>query len=605
MLLFRLSILLLALLTVVSTAGAADLSNKTNEIKKIGKCSYEITVKIVLHGWPGKNNATKVLAEKWKKGIESKWNGPSKQVVEEVSKHLGLDIKKLVKVETDALYPDGVKMETLVRKLLKNEKVSSMMIDCCSYRFKANIKIGKPMKINNPVKLLTDIKKDLDESTPAQQVARNSLLELTKKDGYHHVLVTPPGIRPYVSNLQVGVWGEDLSGNTAAHETGHLMRLDDQYNNAGTKPGGKNDVMDWESGWPSTSGLTKEMLKHYGVSCNCCQDQKLIDRFWERLNRTMLAAMDAILTCNRSVLEQALKHLADQKKVIEGALIPLADKKPLIARLDDQVEKIKIALKNCPKEKVAMDSGTTCEFWPWEHPGIEHPGGVPMGGTFIIPDEKTPPTSTPDPKEKTPPTTTSVPEIPFFGFPFTVTPEDKPTTTPKEKEKPKGKTTTYAKVKQSVIEDGKKVSKPVVGIKMKFSKLAPPLPTKGNKKVDEDYDKGPDIAISDKNGEIKRKSGKDSSQSVPEYMQWYAELLENITGIREAVAAPDSSNRNVLSINYSPIESYIVRIKVDRNRKNWDKPLTYLGKKVNSHIIRSWVLHDILYTVINISKEPE
>lgn len=608
----RLLPLILAILFSPITMLAADLTDKVNEVKKTGKCSYEITVKIVLHSWPGENNVTDELIDRWKKGIESKWNGPSKEVVEAVARVNGLnpgtksDIGDLVR-SFYTILPGGTKMDQHVRKLLQDEKVSCMMINCCEYKIKATIKKG--VAFSGPER--AQLRGDLDAATSQRyRNAVNELEEMAKNDGFHHVVVVPGDHRSFVhgSKSQVGFWGENADGEVAAHEAGHQMKIDDHYaeNAAGKceiKETGKNDLMGQPVGWPSTKMFNEEMLKKYGIKCDCCKDQKLVDGFWQRLNITIRASMDAILTCNREVLEQALQHLTDQKQAIEASLIPLSEKKPLISRLDDQMEKIRKALRDCPEETVIIDSGAYCEHWPWETPG-----GIffPDGGT-------TPPTTTgtPTPDGSTPPETPTTPETPVTIvpgsplFPFTMIPEGIPPTTPEEEEKPKTPPTTYAKVEKSVIEDGKAKSVPVVGIKMKFSKLAPPLPTKGNPKVDEDFDKDPDIAVSDSNGNIKRKSGKQTMNSVPEYMQQYAAFLDSILGVSTANAAARPTGNSVMRINYAPIESYILRIKIDRSKKDWDRPATYLGANAGRHVIRSWVLNDILYAVINIRKEPE
>lgn len=577
---------------------------KANEIKKTGKCEYTITVKIKVHSWPGKNNATQALVDAWKKGIESKWNGPSKEVAEAIAAKLGIDPKKLVSVDEDKRTPEGEKIGKLAEKLLKDEGVKGLMHKCCTYKVVADISLAKTALTN--------------------ATTREDLKKMAKKDGYHHVVAVGGDHRsfvntplkdgaidvPKINEGTYGLWSDKDPGEVAAHETGHLMGFDDQYEEKDgkctTKPGGENKNMDWANGWPSVKDFEKEILDKNKVKCDCCKDGKLVDGFWTRLNRTMLAAMDAILTCNREVLEQAMKDLADQKKVIEAALIPLSDKKPLIARLDDQVDKIKAALKDCSKETVAIDSGAYCEHWPWEIPG----------GLFIPEGVSTPPTTTgtPTPDGSTPPKKPSTPEKPTIGypgeplFPYTMPPEDedRPSKTPKEKEKPKAPPpTTYAKVEKKVIENGKSKSVPVVGIKMKFSKLAPPLPTKGNKKVDKNFDEDPDIAVSDKNGNIKRKVGSNSSRYSPGQMPHYTNVLEDILGITPANAAPRTPDQSILRINYAPIESFIVRIRIDRSKKEWDRPVTYLGEKVGRHVIRSWVLNDILYAVINIRKGAE
>jgi len=238
-----------------------------------------------------------------------------------------------------------------------------------------------------------------------------------------------------------------------------------------------------------------------------------------------------------------------------------------------------------PTKVIIVDSGQWCSYWPWKLPG----------GVFT-PDGETPRNPfTPDgwnpPPEHRPP---------GLFFPGSFIPEH--VNTPEHKKHPKPKPehapTTYVKVKKSVIENGKINSKPVAGAQFKFSSLAPDLPVAGNKKTDDGFNKDPVQGVSDKNGNIIL-GGKDGNKTSQSGSPSVAGLFDTIGGIGEAVAA---TKRNTLQITIPSIKSYIIRIKANRNKRNWKKPSSYLSKKAAKYVVRSWVAGNILYAVVAVPR---
>lgn len=245
-----------------------------------------------------------------------------------------------------------------------------------------------------------------------------------------------------------------------------------------------------------------------------------------------------------------------------------------------------------------MDSGQWCSYWPWELPGgVFTPDGENPKDPF------TPDGWTPTPEHGPP---VFIPDRGIFfpdgGSVFIPEHVNAPEHKKRPKHKPEHTPVTYVKVKQSVIEDGKVNSKPVAGVQFKFSSLAPDLPVAGNKKSDDGFDKDPVQGVSDKNGNITLggKGGKKASQAVTPS---FADLFDTIGGIGEAVAAPGHRvSRHTLQITIPSIKSYIIRIRTNRNKRNWKNPSSYLSKKAAKYIVRSWVADNILYAVVAVPR---
>ncbi len=257
-----------------------------------------------------------------------------------------------------------------------------------------------------------------------------------------------------------------------------------------------------------------------------------------------------------------------------------------------------IVIGDCPDEAIppiTVDSGQWCSYWPWELPGgVFTPGGTPPGNPFT-PGGWVPPPNHLPPGIFIPDGNPFIPE-------HVNTPEHKkhPRHTPEHK--PKQPPTTYVKVKQSVIENGKMHSKPVAGAQFKLSSLAPDLPVAGNKKNDAGFDQDPVQGVSDKNGDIIL-DGKGSDKISRSESPSVASLFDTIGGIDEAVAAPRRRTaRNTLQVTIPSIKSYIIRIKINRNKRNWKNPSSHLNKKAAKYVVRSWIAGNILYAVVAVPR---
>lgn len=55
-----------------------------------------------------------------------------------------------------------------------------------------------------------------------------------------------------------------------------------------------------------------------------------------------------------------------------------------------------------------------------------------------------------------------------------------------------------------------------------------------------------------------------------------------------------------VEIDLPSFESYIAKIKIDKNKKAWDNPSSYLPPAVSYFVARKWIVGDSMYVVINV-----
>jgi len=240
------------------------------------------------------------------------------------------------------------------------------------------------------------------------------------------------------------------------------------------------------------------------------------------------------------------------------------------------------------RQPVQVDNGKWCEYWVWEHPKPTPEDGdtfIPEGGGKPTPEHSGKPT--PESGK------TFIPE-------GSATRERTGKPTPEHGPPP----TIYVKVKISVIENGKKTTKPLAGAQFKLSELVPDLP--GGKKDDSGYNQSPRQATTgpDGNGVINgATTGKMGRASPLELSEpaWYVEMLNRLAGIREANASPTPfANERSIEIVLPSFDSYIVKINLNKRNKNWDKPATYIGAKNAAYVVHSWIAGNTMYAVVNV-----
>lgn len=582
---------LLLFLSLFLSIGLADA--KTTVTQGPGKCTVTVTVNIAIHG----PNATQELADRWKRNIENLWNGPTNELTSRIANANRLDPNNAQNRE---------RINNLAKEYLRNNGVpgNCSYVNCCNICFRVNIR------------LLSDV-----------------IGEEGYENKYHRIEVVPEyqtrtvdgrevreWTRSFVMGLNgqgastTGTWGDDQDGSwpPEAHEVGHLMGLEDQYHDdaAGhsvTHEGHQEDLMANCLGWPWEDAINR-ILEIAGVSCNCCDS--MIDSFYQRYGRVWRPANDAIITCNLEVLQQALNDLLDQKRNLEGRNVPIT----LRYDIDRLIEKIEQAIRDCgPRDALIIDSGQWCTYWGGE---VTVPPTVPP---VTVPPTGVPPTGVPP---ETPPTTGVPPTVPpvvgppVVGPPVVVPPSghpvtETPITVPSGEDKPKEPPTVYVKADKSVLKEGggEKVSA-LPGIMIKFSSTkAPDLPVAGAKKDDKGYSESPIQGVTGPDGQLKL-SAKPETKEIGEIEQsnMYAMFNKGETGeliVADVVVAAkqkpkDEKTAKSINILIRDFKSYIAKIKIDKNRKNWDKPEAYLDPSISLFVVRKWIAGDSMYVVINI-----
>ena len=93
-----------------------------------------------------------------------------------------------------------------------------------------------------------------------------------------------------------------------------------------------------------------------------------------------------------------------------------------------------------------------------------------------------------------------------------------------------------------------------------------------------------------------------------------AALWEGLNfGISPVYAAPNRPQNNrkpvIVEVNMPRFESRILKINIDKSKKNWDDPATYLGRILGDFVSRKWIVEkdNCMYAVVNtpVTKEGQ
>lgn len=627
-------------------------------VTKTGPCEVTVECNIAIWG----PNATQAVADRWQKTISAKYNGPSSQLIDHIAKANGL--KPGVKPDEDP-NDDFKKAKKLAEDFLKEIGMDSAYVNCCKVKFKIKVKLQS--------KIAADDKTDYHKVKVVPQFSTITKADGTTERVEFRDFVRVPGGDLSKTHKQstTGEWA-DRTGSWAAeaHETGHMMGLDDQYTEdaAGchTVPGHETDVMNYNWGAPFEAAIAR-IVQLGGVKCNCCTS---LDDAWVKFGQTWRPATDACLTCNEDILKQALADVNDQLKNIGHYSASLQQRYDLYKRLKDLQKRLQKALEDCEKKEAvstgglgltdgllnggrfSFDSSTFCNFWGG---GISIPPSLlePLGpaepsGPLVTPsaplttplDTSGPPettvpktpTGTPPPvttplsptialyPELLPPILTLPPEGPgaptSVGKPTPTTPPvvpSKPVVPSSPPRRPPG-----AKVYESVFNNqGKLVLKPMSGARVKADLFAvPPLPVAGSKRPTQ-KDGGnkfrgePFTGFTNKAGTIafgRKKQAAKTTQTVPLLAAVSKKLspkavLADIAPLSASNAKAQFAGESELDqvkVVIPKIRSYIVKLKLNRSLKNWNRPVAYLtDKKLKPYIKRHWIVEDSMYMVFN------
>jgi len=619
-------------------------------VTKTGPCEVTVECNIAIWG----PNATQALADRWEKTVSSKFNGPSSQLVAHVAKANG---QATPNEKADWEPNDAFKnSKKLAEDFLKDIGMDSAYVNCCRVKFKINVKLKSDIKAG--------------DKTPYHTVkVMPQFRTVTKADGtterveFRDFVRVPGGdLSKLHKQSTTGEWS-DVTGHWAAeaHETGHLMGLDDKYTEDATGchtvPGHETDVMNNNWGAPYEAAIA-EIVKLGGVECNCCK--KSLDDAWVSYGQFWRPATDAILTCDEERLKQALADVNDQITNLGHYAVSLQQRYDLYKHLKDLQNKIKKALEDCPKRdlttgglsltdgimvggRLSYDSSEDCQSWgggllpPTLPPTM--PPTVPSGPLVTPPGPlSTPPPgiSTPTPLPEFPPLAPTIPLYPdlvppIFGprpevpgipvsvgqqTPTTTTPGEPTqpvTTTPPPTKKPPG-----AKVYKSVLDtNGKTVLSAMHGVRMKVDLFAvPALPVAGTvrpvtKSGGNQYQGEPIISFSNNVGRIsfdkKKQTGQKSKPGALLAGISEKHLPGEVVADISSLAAADTSTEtqdgqepNLIKIIIPEIRSYIVKLKINRTLEKWNDPAAYLtDKTLKPYIKRHWIVEDSMYVVFN------
>ncbi len=338
----------------------------------------------------------------------------------------------------------------------------------------------------------------------------------------------------------------------------------------------------------------------------------------------------------KSYKKDLQKHM-DKQKRDEELLQKLRKHKQLTEKVKKTEMRLNDCLEKCQTPDTVTSFGTTenadfpwlaflddsswCSYWIWETPAPKKKptGKVPIEIPRKLKDPKKPAGKETSPKKK--------PKGPTIIF-YTET--DKEDETPKEKlqedpkkkpeervlEKPIDPPAFIVKAKRDVLKGGKLKTEPVASAQFKLCLIAPEL----EKGADKGFDEGPTTGVLNKDGELFLKTQQGSLSSDNRMYQkitpvtGLAALWEGINfGISPVYAAPNRPQNNrkpvIVEVNMPRFESRILKINIDKSKKNWDDPATYLGRILGDFVSRKWIVEkdNCMYAVVNtpVTKEGQ
>ncbi len=367
--------------------------------EKTGACEITVTLRIEIFGDAGTavtvhepdagdieipGAATEALARRWKKDIESTWNGLTEEQAREVMKAAG----------QSQLPRRGRYDQELARFRRDTDQPDAALVDCCRIRFVARVRVrrGGPEDGTPGWHQVMAVASHYEVDAPDPPPGAEKYKKKGKKRVWFRSWVRMPE-KPGGSGT--GAWADDPSYPVAAHEAGHLMRLGDEYTDVKVhgktvsrpKKGHHHDLMANVWAYPK-AGAIRSILKELGAECDCCA---AVDEAYQKFAITDRVARDALFACNLEVLRQLAADLADQMRSLGGRAIPFADKWKLWKRLKGRLEEVRKHIEECEKEvavgvwdsyHLADDSAAWCTYGEGE--GREFPGGglvaPPPGG---------------------------------------------------------------------------------------------------------------------------------------------------------------------------------------------------------------------------------
>lgn len=338
-------------------------------VTKTGTCSFLVTLKIEVWG----ENATQAVVDQWKKNIEGQWNGPTQDSIEALALAEGIidpiDGNATQAKQNAAETANNGKLRANRDKL--NKKYDDMMKDmgldgsstqvgCCTITFVVDIKLrgDKAGEGYHQIEAVPSYEEvEVDGETVRKK--RRSFVNMELVDGEWAINGQ--------KNSTSGRWrSDDPDWPAEAHESGHLMGLDDQYHDdAPDEQGHEADIMANNLSWPHEEGLA-ELIGISGFSCNeeiCCPTDAQMNVFFENYGLTSGVAGTAIAACNTDVMAQTLQDLQDQMRNMALSRMPMTKKIELHDLIQSKIDQLKKGIIDCGDPKRPMTGiGTSYGF---------------------------------------------------------------------------------------------------------------------------------------------------------------------------------------------------------------------------------------------------
>lgn len=168
-----------------------------------------------------------------------------------------------------------------------------------------------------------------------------------------------------------GFWANrgDTSRAPAAHEIGHLMGIDDAYEDVAaptaenpnrtvsvTAHGHNHDLMSDNNGFPFTNVL-EQLRTRSGFDCDCCPDRDELTPLMQDYALIIGDTGDMIATCDQEGILRQLNRLREQRRLIGLSNAQPREKALAAAQIDYDIRRLERALIDCPRDRVVTGTG--------------------------------------------------------------------------------------------------------------------------------------------------------------------------------------------------------------------------------------------------------
>lgn len=279
---------------------------------KTARCTILFTINIEVSG----PDASQDVADRWKREIEHRWNGPTVEMIKPVAEEYGLDLTKPQERE---------KADTLARALMEIAGLPAghTRVNGCNVRVEVNIKVGKGTPGYHQIRAIPDTVQVVDKAGKERTEYEDS-----------EVRGSP---NAFFKSLE-GEWTSGERRTAADHEAGHLLAERDMRDeielvdpatdrkerfSQGVHPGHELDIMAHNTGvkWPMEATFQNAMERGE-VKCDCTSDPAPyagLEDLWRDVHRWEDHLDYALKECSANSLATALENL----RRIEDRLVDL------------------------------------------------------------------------------------------------------------------------------------------------------------------------------------------------------------------------------------------------------------------------------------------